>query len=383
MTGSKQCEGYTISGQQCRRRVPHGQRYCSTHSRAAEIGLPPYVNVTPTDSFWIFLPIGRPRWKVGSATKVSFKCLANNTEYAIDRYVSEGTYGAVYIGSRPDGSRVAVKVCKELYRHRRRDAAQNDFVREYFMHNVIRDRIRAPCVVNMVDAFFLKTEAGLHGCIAMDRMDGNLSELFKTFDAYPTCAEVLRFWIFCCNFIAGALVHLHANDVFHLDIKPANVLWRRARGGEKGRGISLRLVDLGLGCYLKRTGSEPHITCEATGTYLPLEWRRNGDKSTPTYEEIDDPRVLQMGDTYALCVTCLKLFAHVCPNLYARNPGISRFCELVNRGTQDDIGTRSTVSARTIERASASILADLDAAMPADMDESLRQIIPSSFYNVL
>lgn len=384
MPHSKQCEGYTLSGQQCRRRVSQGQRYCSTHSRAAEIGLPPYISVTPTDSFWIFLPIGRPKWRVGSSAGITFRCLANNAEYSVDRYVSEGSYGAVYFGSCQHGPnkgrQVAIKVCKELYRHKKKDFMQNDSIKEYFMHAAVRDRIKATCVVRMVDAFFLKTEGGFHGCIAMEKMDGNLGDLFKSFDSYPNSVEVLRFWIFSCNFIATALLQLHANNIFHLDIKPGNVLWRRVRGSEMGRGIYLRLVDLGLGCYLGKTGQEPRIVCEATGTYIPIEWRKNGDKSTPTYEEIDDPRKLQSGEAYALCVTCLKMFKHVYPGLYTRNPRITQFRELISRGIQDDIRVRSTVSIKMVEQLSAEILAEMDTALPLDMDESLRQIIPSSSY---
>ena len=384
MRHSNQCEGYTLSGLQCRRRVPYGQRYCSTHSRAAEIGLPPYISITPTDSFWIFLPIGRPRWRVGSSASITFRCLASNVEYGVDEYISEGTYGAVYFGSCKQGPnkdrQVAIKVCKELYRHKKKDFMQSDFVREYFMHSAVRDRVHATCVVRMIDAFFLKTEGGFHGCIAMERMDGNLGDLFRSFVDYPDSVEVLRFWIFSCNFIAGALLQLHANSIFHLDIKPNNVMWRRVRGSEKSRGIYLRLVDLGLGCYLGRTGQEPRIVCKATGTYLPLEWRDNGDKATPTYEEIDDPRKLQSGEAYALCVTCHKMLNHTKTSLLRRNPRISEFCELIDRGIRDDIRVRSTVSIKMVEQFSAEILAEMDAALPLDMDESLRQIIPSSMY---
>lgn len=378
----KQCEGYTLSGQQCKRKVAAGHRYCSTHCRAAEIGLPPFITVTPTDSFWIFLPIGRPKWRVGSSAGVTFRCLANNVEYSIEKYISEGTYGAVYFGTCEHGPnkgrQVAIKVCKEIYRNKRKEITENDFIKEYFMHSAVRDRVRANCVVRMVDAFFLKTEGGFHGCIAMECMDGNLQNLFKSFDRHPNSVEVLRFWIFSCNFIADALLQLHANNIFHLDIKPGNVLWRRVRGSEKGRGIYLRLVDLGLGCYLGKTGQEPRIICAATGTYIPVEWRENGDKSVPTFEEIDDPKKLQTGEAYALCVTCYKLLKHVAPGLYARNPRIAQLRELIGRGMQDEIRVRSTVSIKMIQQLSGEILDEMDAALPLDMDESLRQIIPSS-----
>ena len=374
---SKKCEGYTLSGQPCRRRIPIGQHYCSSHSRAAEIGLPPFISITPTESFWIFMPMGQPDWHVGGYANVTFKCLSTDQEYSIDRYVSEGTYGAVYFGSREiDAKQVAIKVSKEIYRNNsRRRIVEFDFVKEFYMHSAVRDRVKGNgVVVKMVDAFFIKTTKGLHGCIAMEKMDGNLEDLFDHFEGLNQ-VEVLRFWIYACNFIAGALLQLHANDIYHLDIKPSNVLWRRTRG--QGRGIYLRLVDLGLGCYLgKIEGRDaPKMPCNATGTYIPVEWRKDGDKSTPTFEEIEDPKKLQSGETYALFVTCHKMLRRVMPRLYSRNARIGNLIEIINRGMVDSPAVRGTVSIGLMHDYTAELLSEMDAAL-SDMDDSLIIILP-------
>ena len=153
------------------------------------------------------------------------------------------------------------------------------------------------------------------------------------------------------------------------------MLWRRTRG--QGRGIYLRLVDLGLGCYLgKIEGRDaPKMPCNATGTYIPVEWRKDGDKSTPTFEEIEDPKKLQSGETYALFVTCHKMLRRVMPRLYSRNARIGNLIEIINRGMVDSPAVRGTVSIGLMHDYTAELLSEMDAAL-SDMDDSLIIILP-------
>ena len=363
------CAGYTLSGQKCRRRVAQGQRYCSVHSRESEIGFPPYVSVSPSESFWVYLPIDCPTWKVGVKNNQLLRCPAKpGVEYTIEKYVNEGTYGVVYFATRglpAVAQNVAIKVCKFIYRSSRKTDL-DDFLKEYYMHVAVRDRVKSECVVKLLDAFFIKTRQGLHGAIVMERMDGNVSDLFNKLESVEHI-EVLRLWVFTCNFIASALLQLHGSNIFHLDIKAGNVLFRRTRG--QGRGIVLRLVDLGLGCYI---GGHPKIECAATGTYLPKEWRKNGDKSKPTFEIINDPKVLQRGEAYAMCVTCVKLFKHV-KCAAAKSPFIKPFVQMLVTGKDESLRVRSAVTIKMVQQASADLLKDMDAALP-DMDETLHII---------
>ena len=178
----RQCEGYTLTGQKCRKKIPAEQRYCTIHNRAVEIGIPPYVNITPKDNFWLFVPMGQPRWRVGSSATTIFKCLLTKHSYSLDKYVSEGTYGVVYFATdRETKTQVAIKATKEIFH--KYDPVEYDFYKEYIMHNVIRDRVQggSEYIVNMIEAFFIKTVSGLHGCIAMEMMDGDLDNLFDRF----------------------------------------------------------------------------------------------------------------------------------------------------------------------------------------------------------
>jgi len=356
----KRCEGYTLSGQQCRKRPQEGQRYCSLHCRAAEIGLPPYITVTPEQSFWIYMPIGRPNWSVGgSAANLILRCPTNGGEYLVDRYVSEGSYGAVYFGVQKNSKRrVALKIFKEVYRSKRKSVAESDFIKEFFVNAAVKDRVgNNNTIATVVDAFFIKTTEGFHGCLVMEKMDGDLCDLFDNKLNGLKNANVLRFWLFSCNFMANALLELHTNDIYHLDIKSGNVLWKKQQSNE--RGVVLKLIDFGLGCYMRHKGCEPAIPCEATGTHLPIEWRRNGSKKTPTYERLSDPRDIRGGEAYALCVTCRKMLKKVNPAIYIRFEHLKDFIELINRGSE---GRKGAVSIRAVEEVSRELLEEMDAA---------------------
>ena len=356
MPKSKRCEGYSLSGQPCRRLAIKGHRYCSTHSRASEIGLPPYITVPPNESFWIFMPIGRPSWRIGgSSAGVELRCLSTKHSYILDSFESEGTYGAVYFGHQPQQQRatVALKICKEVYRGaaRQKPPLQCDFVKEFYMHSAVRDRVAgaADFVVKMLDSFFIKTGAGFHGCIVMERMEGDLYDLF---DALRAARDpiALRIWYQACNFLALALHRLHSCGIYHLDIKAGNILWRR---GPVYGTVELRLIDFGLGCY---TGGCPLIPCEATGTYVPKEWRVPGGSGEPTFATISDPRELETGEAYAMFVTCYKLRKRLEPTLSARVP--AELAEMIRRGMTDDIRVRRTIDTVVFERLTGRILSE-------------------------
>ena len=415
------CDGYALNGQRCRRLAQPGRAFCATHDRAAEIGLPPYATCNGgRTNLWIYHCMGSPRWNVGhrgpSGGSMVFRCLATGAEYVIQKFVAEGSYGAVYDCSHVPAiaqglqgvqgaqgaqaeSRVALKACKNTFDSRRmrnlegKDMMyEDDYVRELFVMQVAHDRLVAnggkdEVVVGIVQPLLIKTSRGLHGCIAMERMDGNLADLYDGLEGSKSknCSEALRFWALCCRFVASSLRQLHERGVYHLDIKPSNLLYRRTRG--LGRGFELRLVDFGLGGYLPfaaasaaaASASEPETICRATGTYLPPEWRDRGDKRRPTFAVLKDPLQLEMGEAYAMCKSCAKMYEVLHPSiregrLAKKLPGFRKLVDAVDVGRQDGCTWRVRMHAgcvRAIEAAADAAVRELDSALSTDGDEAM------------
>lgn len=358
---SKYCEGLTNSGNQCRRRVRACERYCSLHNISTNIILPTYVSVTPEARFWVFFPENQS-WKVGADYGTTFFCSGSGASYILTNYVSEGTYGAVYFGIRLyDNKPVAIKIFKEIFRKEsRRESIDYDFMKEFYMHRAVCDRVSSDCVVKMLDSFFVRTKSGLHGCIVMEKMDGSLLDLFENFEKLnpKLQLEAIRLWALACNIIALALIELHNHKIYHLDIKPGNVLY--ARTADKN-GIVMKLVDLGLSCYI---GGTPIVPCVATGSYLPLEWRENGAKNQPTFERVRDATVLEMGETYAMCVSFHKMLKYLKIGGLKENKNFSRLMTTIDWGRSDNRMKRYSITARTFVNLTTSLLDELNAILP-------------------
>ena len=92
--------------------------------------------------------------------------------------------------------------------------------------------------------------------------------------------------------IAG-LAHLHLNKVYHLDIKPVNIIWTNSE---------VRIIDFNIAS--EQTQSQPIE--EGTSNYLPPEY----DKSKYSEHEIYVDRDLYaFGITIYECLTCQYPFA--------------------------------------------------------------------------
>jgi serine/threonine protein kinase len=282
--------------------------------------------------------------------------------YNLNSYVSEGTYGAVYFGVRLYDERpVAVKIFKEVYHKRAQlSALDYDFMKEYYMHRAVADRVPSESVVKMLDTFFVRTKNGLHGAIVMEKMDGCLLDLFENF-AYLSSKlhlEAFRLWVMSCRSIARALLDLHAHKIYHLDIKPGNVLYSKAANEE---GIVMKLVDLGLSCYI---GGTPVVPCVATGTYIPPEWRENGDKREPTYARIKDRAVLEMGEIYAMCITFSKMLKYIHIGVLKDSKNLSGLLRAIEQGKSEKQSSRYSLTTKVFVDLASALLEELNAIMP-------------------
>lgn len=401
----KRCEGHALNGQACRRLAQKDRLYCAAHDdRSGEIGLPPYASCNAgRTKLWIYHGIGPPRWVVGnrgpSGGQLVFRSLSTGAEYSLLKFVAEGSYGAVYdcalqVSAQPT-RRVAVKACKGTFNSRRLRGAmdvemmEDDYLREYFIMRVAHDRLSTTAAgddvaAEVVEAFLVKTTRGLHGCLAMELMDGNLGDLFEALESrnMKNCGETLRFWALCCRDLARMMRRLHEVGVYHLDAKPANVLYKRTRG--KARGFVLRLVDFGLGGYLPRPieygASEPLMECRATGTYLPPEWRRNGDKRRPTFARLTSHAQLEVGEAYALCKSCHKM--RQCLHSTVRDgplakklPAVVALYAALDAGRRDGDAAATRVAGcggvRGVEATADAAVRELDAAMSSDGDDEM------------
>lgn len=297
---SHQCLGETISGDRCRRHVRGGDRYCPAHNVSPSVALPSYVSVTNEDRFWLFT-VESPTWTIGDTASVTIRSTGSGVSYKLYKYVSEGTYGAVYFAKRAhDGALVAIKIFKQVYRKNSlRPPVEFDFMKEFYMNRAVAERVARGHVVDMLDSFFVKIKQHLHGCLVMEKMDGCLLDYFEK----KSGKVPLSVWVSCLRDVALAVSELHSRKIYHLDVKPGNVLYKITDDGPKAK-----LVDMGLSCYV---GGTPIVPCVATGTYIPPEWRRNDDPKLPTFASVTDPDELEMGECYAICTTFHRLFRHV------------------------------------------------------------------------
>jgi serine/threonine protein kinase len=214
----------------------------------------------------------------------------------------------------------------------------------------------------------------------MERMDGDLADVFDELETKSkNCNESLRFWALCCREAAHMLNRLHEVGVYHLDTKPGNLLIRRTPG--VGRGFQLRFIDFGLGAYLPRAAGEPQMECRATGTFLPPEWRRNGDKYKPTFEHLTRHDQIEVGEAYALCKTCLDMRQSLHSSvrngsLSKKLPAFRALVAALEAGQKDSDGAAARMRAcgggvRGIEAMAESAVRELDSVLSSDAEEEM------------
>ncbi|KAG2453178.1 hypothetical protein HYH02_002502 [Chlamydomonas schloesseri] len=95
--------------------------------------------------------------------------------------------------------------------------------------------------------------------------------------------------------VAKALVHMHAANVLHADLKARNVLLKSTGGGESGRGLIAKVADFGLSTRMERTETHLSGCFQGTLTHMAPEVMLEG-------------RISKAADVYAFGILLWELF---------------------------------------------------------------------------
>jgi serine/threonine protein kinase len=190
--------------------------------------------------------------------------------YRIDSVLGVGGMGRVYRATAPDGEEVALKLVKA-------DLARDTVFRKRFDREArIAQRVSHPNLVPVLDT----GEAnGIPYLTQRFIQGGSLADQIERLGQLPI-ETALR----GVSAVAGALDALHANDLIHRDVKPANILVDE-------QGVSY-ITDFGL-------------AKDTQGSLLTRPGQAVGSLDYMAPEQIRGEEVTAATDVYALgCVMC-------------------------------------------------------------------------------
>lgn len=172
------------------------------------------------------------------------------SKYSVGEKLHHGALVSVYRGTRvEDGLPV---VLKRLERPRPNSSDVPRFRHEYTLARALA----SPGVVEMLELYEGRDGPTL---VMRDHGGKSLDRLLRT--ERPTLLESLRI----AASAAAALGSVHARDVIHKDVTPANIVWNRANG-------VVELIDFGIAAELAReTASAGAQVFEGTLAYIAPE----------------------------------------------------------------------------------------------------------------
>ncbi len=172
------------------------------------------------------------------------------SKYSVGEKLHHGALVSVYRGARvEDGLPV---VLKRLERPRPNSSDVPRFRHEYALARALE----SPGVVEMLELYEGRDGPTL---VMRDHGGRSLDRLLR--DERPTLLESLRI----AASAAAALGSVHARDVIHKDVTPANIVWNRATG-------VVELIDFGIAAELAReTASAGAQAFEGTLAYIAPE----------------------------------------------------------------------------------------------------------------
>lgn len=227
-----------------------------------------------------------------------------NGKYRIEHVLGQGGFGITYLATQTTlGCKVAIKEfffqdCCERHADDSRvsviTASKQELVdkfrRKFLKEARLLLTINHHNIVRVMDAF----EENDTAYYAMEYIEGiSLSQLISQ-KGRLTAAETLTI----TDSVGQALVYLHARNINHLDIKPANIMIEN--GTER-----VLLIDFGVSKqYDPETGQSTTTTpVGVSHGYAPLEQYNNGGVQTFSPQS----------DVYALGATMLKMLTGITP----------------------------------------------------------------------
>jgi eukaryotic-like serine/threonine-protein kinase len=168
--------------------------------------------------------------------------------YKITEVMAAGSMGSVYRAERvPVGKLVAVKFLHASY------ANDSEFQARFDRETRVMGKLNHPNCVSVVDFGVWEGEPYL----VMDFVDGiTLRSMIDKGPLEPANALSIA------RQILSGLAHAHAQDVFHRDVKPANVMISE----EIGHGQRVRILDFGLARLQGNVGRDATQTNMVVGT---------------------------------------------------------------------------------------------------------------------
>ena len=234
------------------------------------------------------------------ATQLSLGATLQGGKYVIKKVLGQGGFGITYLAEQTMlGKRFAIKeffirdLCTRLDNYTVTATAQSDMVKRYHQKFIkeaqIIARFEHPGIVHVNDIF----EENGTAYYVMNYVEGeNLDEIIKREGAL-TEERALGY----ITKVADALDYIHRHNVNHLDIKPANIMIRKADNEPI-------LIDFGVSKQYDEHKDQTTTTPPGVSNgYSPLEQYKPGGVSTFSPQ----------ADIYALGATLYKMMTGKTP----------------------------------------------------------------------
>src|SRR5580658_399728 len=215
--------------------------------------------------------------------------------YQLEKRIGRGGMGSVWLASRPEGVKVAVKLVK-------RGMDTSEILRRFRMERQVLASLDHPNIARLIDGG--STPEGMP-YLAMEYVEGTPIDQFCESRA-SAITERLKLFIEVC----AAVQFAHQNLVVHRDIKTANILVTQA-------GV-VKLLDFGI-AKLLRTDLSTLEMAQTRPELRPMTL----DYASP--EQVRGEAITTSTDVYSLGVLLYKLLTGKMPyGLTTRSPDAIR-----------------------------------------------------------
>ncbi|XP_020195944.1 putative disease resistance protein RGA3 [Aegilops tauschii subsp. strangulata] len=214
----------------------------------------------------------------GATSPFSFELLRQITDnFSDDRVIGHGAYGVVYKGVLDNGEKIAVKKLKYMppeYDSDKQFENECTNLMRVQHHNIVRlvgycHETRREYVEHGGKYVFASEDKRV---LCFEYLQGG------SLDKHVSDESCKLDWDTCYKIIKGVcegLNHLHNDSIFHLDLKPANILL--------DNNMMPKIGDFGLSRFFPSTETYTTTTCYGTLGYIPPE-HINNHQISPKYD---------------------------------------------------------------------------------------------------